>query len=422
MMSKILKSFWIILDNLPRLKESIYKFYAWRIFEIVPWFKKIIYKFYDKFWYLELSIDSKNQDLSKNLPNEFTIDIKRLNYYIDYKIYLKNKNLNIDKNWDNSSNLNKIEESNEFILLKEHFLNKKKWKEIDLYHILNDQLTQYKKIIENSGGNQFVELLNSLDKLYQNFNLEKIKTKIKVGIGSRGEFILIEGIFYVSLLRILDENIIPIVVIVRHPQWIKFCNEFLKFQAIHGEVYQPLIHPDLNLKTAYYSDERFKTIKDSVKIKTGNVLDIGANLGFFCHSFEDLGFNCYAVEVRSSNVYFMKKLRDIEGKKFKIMNKSIFDLKIEKEFEIVIALNIFHHFLREKKLYTELIEFLKKLKMKTMFFQPHNPDEKIMQNSYVNYNNREFVDFIIRFSCLNKAILLNEKVDSRNRPIYKLIK
>ena len=60
--------------------------------------------------------------------------------------------------------------------------------------------------------------------------------------------------------------------------------------------------------------------------------------------------------------------------------------------------------------------------MKTMFFQPHNPDEKIMQNSYVNYNNREFVDFIIRFSCLNKAILLNEKVDSRNRPIYKLIK
>ena len=209
MMSKILKSFWIILDNLPRLKESIYKFYAWRIFEIVPWFKKIIYKFYDKFWYLELSIDSKNQDLSKNLPNEFTIDIKRLNYYIDYKIYLKNKNLNIDKNWDNSSNLNKIEESNEFILLKEHFLNKKKWKEIDLYHILNDQLTQYKKIIENSGGNQFVELLNSLDKLYQNFNLEKIKTKIKVGIGSRGEFILIEGIFYVSLLRILDENIIP---------------------------------------------------------------------------------------------------------------------------------------------------------------------------------------------------------------------
>ena len=168
MMSKILKSFWIILDNLPRLKESIYKFYAWRIFEIVPWFKKIIYKFYDKFWYLELSIDSKNQDLSKNLPNEFTIDIKRLNYYIDYKIYLKNKNLNIDKNWDNSSNLNKIEESNEFILLKEHFLNKKKWKEIDLYHILNDQLTQYKKIIENSGGNQFVELLNSLDKLLAN--------------------------------------------------------------------------------------------------------------------------------------------------------------------------------------------------------------------------------------------------------------
>ena len=422
MINKILKILWITLGKIPRLKQYIYKFYAWRIFEIIPTLKKLIYKLYDKFWYLELSVDIKDQSLSNKFPNELIIDIGRLKNYLDYNSYLKNKNLFLDENWDNSNNLKKIIESLEYIFLNEHFLNKKKWEEIDFYRTLSDNETQQKNLKDKSDKNQFFELLNSLDELYLNLNLEKIKNKIHVGIGRNGEFILIEGLFHFSLLQILNQKNIPIKVVVRHPQWIKFCNEFLKFQTIHGEIYQPLIHPDLNLKTAYYSDERFKIIKDNLNIKKGSVLDIGANLGFFCHNLEDLGFNCYAVEVRPSNVYFMKKLRDIEDKKFKIINKSIFDLKITKEFDIVIALNIFHHFIREKKLYLELIDFLKKLKMKTMFFQPHNPNEIIMQNAYVNYSNREFVDFIIKFSCLSKAILLNEKVDGRDRPIYKIIK
>ena len=118
----------------------------------------------------------------------------------------------------------------------------------------------------------------------------------------------------------------------------------------------------------------------------------------------------------------MRKLRDIEGKKFKIINKSIFEMKNLGEFDIVIALNIFHHFLREKKLYFKLIKFLKSLKIEVMFFQPHDPKEEIMQSAYINYDNRQFVDFIIKFSCLNKFLLLNEKVDGRNRLIYKLIK
>ncbi|MFX0039512.1 MAG: class I SAM-dependent methyltransferase [Promethearchaeota archaeon] len=422
MINKILEILWTIINKIPRIKQSIYKFYAWRIFEIIPTLKKLIYKLYDKFWYLELSFDINDQNLSDTFPNELIIDITRLKYYLDYNSYKKNKNLFLDENWDNINNLKKIAKSNEYILLNEHFLNEKRWEEIEFYKILIDNETHKKYEIDDTGKNQFLELLDSLDKLYHNFNLEKIKNKIQVAIGRNGEFILIEGIFYFSLLYILKEKNIPIQIVVRHSQWKKFCNEFLKFQAIHGEVYQPLIHPDLNLKTAYYSDKRFEIIKNNLDIKNGTVLDIGANLGFFCHNLEDLGFDCYAVEVRPSNVYFMKKLRDIESKRFKIINKSIFDLKITKEFDIIIALNIFHHFIREKKLYFELIDFLKKLKTKIMFFQPHNPNEKIMQNAYVNYTNSEFVDFIIKFSCLNKAILLNEKVDGRDRPIYKIFK
>ena len=420
MLSKILKSFLNFLKQFPRLRKSLNKFYAWRIFEIVPRLKKIIYKFYDKFWYLELTIDVDEDNLSNILQNNLEIDIDRLKYYVNYSI---DRNFNIEKKGNIYNNLEKINGLNHIAFLKEHFLDKKDWKEISLYNIFIDQIIQHEEKFDYSDVDQFTELLNSLDELYYNFDLKKVKNKIRVGIGSRGEFILFEGIFFLSLLRILDITTVSIEIIARHPQWTKFCNEFLKFKSIHGSIYQPLIHPDLNFKSfESNSEERFKIMKDNLNKHTGSMLDIGANLGFFCHKFEDLGFNCHAVEIRPSNIYFMKKLRDIEGKKFKIINKSIFDLKDSKEFDVVIALNIFHHFLREKKLYFKLIEFLKNLKVKVLFFQPHDPNEEIMHNAYINYNNRHFVDFIIKFSSLNKSLLLNEKVDNRNRPIYKLTK
>ncbi|MHA2337853.1 MAG: methyltransferase domain-containing protein [Candidatus Hodarchaeales archaeon] len=409
MLNKIIGIFWKLLKKPPRLKEALSRFYAWRIFEIVPTLKKIIYKLYDKFWYLELYLDSNEQNITKILQNNLEIDIKRLNHYVKYPVYSINRNLRLEKDWDASSNLEKINESNQFRIIKKHFLEKVDWKEIDLYHKFNvDQLTK---------------VFSTLDELFHNFDLDKVKSKIRVGIGSKGEFLLIEGLFYLSLLKILEINTIPIEIIIRHPQWTKFCNEFLKFKSIHGGIYQPLIHPDLNIETYdSNSEERFKIIKDNLDKNRGSLLDIGANLGFFCHKFEDIGFNCYAVEIRPSNVYFMKKLRDIEGKEFKIINKSIFELKDSKQFEVVIALNIFHHFLREKELYFKLIEFLKNLKVNVLFFQPHDPNEDIMRNAYINYNNRQFVDFLIKFSCLNRFVLLNEKVDGKNRPIYKLIK
>ena len=90
------------------------------------------------------------------------------------------------------------------------------------------------------------------------------------------------------------------------------------------------------------------------------------------------------------------------SKKYKIINKSIFELKEKLDFDIVLDLNIFHHFLIEKELYQNLIVFLGRLKLNTIYFQPHDPSKKIMRNAYVNYDNEQFVRFIIKHSCLNK--------------------
>ena len=88
----------------------------------------------------------------------------------------------------------------------------------------------------------------------------------------------------------------------------------------------------------------------------------------------------------------------------------------------MLALNIFHHFLREKELYFKLIKFLKNLNVKEMYFQPHDPNETLMANAYVNYDSHQFVDFILKNSCLNNFEIVVEKIGIKNRPIFKLLK
>ena len=411
---------WKFLERNPYLKKRLFRFYAWRIFEIIPFFKRIIYQIYDKFWYLELLVDIDKFDISSYQNNNYTIASQRLKHFSYIKTVHKLNELR--NNWDLPNQLTRIEDSDEFHLLLEHFTKNKDWKETKSYSKIVGDFSNNKLVDGYNDEIEFLNVLYKLDEIYKSSKssktLELIK-KIKVGIGRNGDYIIFKGLLTFLLLKILHQEKIPIEIIIRHPLWTKFSKEFLRFQYLHGEIYQPLIHPDLTLKSSY-TDERYKIIKGNLTFKNGTLLDIGANLGFFCHKFEELGFECYAVEIRPSNVYFMKKLRDIEKKKFTIINKSIFDYKDKFDFDIILALNIFHHFLREKDLYHKLIKFLGNLKIREMYFQPHDPKEKIMKNAYKNYNNEQFVNFIIKNSCLNNFKQINDISDGRTRPIFKI--
>ncbi|MHA1106988.1 MAG: class I SAM-dependent methyltransferase, partial [Promethearchaeota archaeon] len=418
MKNQIISILWNIFNKIPNLKERLFRFYAWKIFEKVPKLKDLIYKIYDRFWFLELLIDNVQFNPLDLQKNNYKLDLGRINSVVNN--YQANDISKLPNDWDFVSNLTRIEDTSEFQLIKKHFTDNADWKEINEYEYFRNILSNNKKILNCSNEQEFTIYLKKLDDLHQKLIKDKLTSlnySYKVGVGRIGEFVLLDDIFQISIFKIIGMNKIPIEVVLRHPLWIKFSSEFLKFQSVHGELYQPLIHPDLGFKSSH-TDERFYAIQNALTFKNGTLLDIGANLAYFCHKFEDLGFDCSAVEIRPSNVHFMKKLREIERKKFKIINKSIFDLN-EKRFDVVLALNIFHHFLREKGLYLKLIEFLRNLDMKIMYFQPHDPNEKVMQNAYHNYNNKQFVEFIIKNSCLNEYELINKKSDSANRPIYK---
>lgn len=422
MKNQIISIIWNIFNKIPNLKERLFRFYAWKIFEKVPKLKDLIYKIYDRFWFLELLIDNDQFNPLDLQTNNYELDLGKINFVVNN--YQANDMSKLPNEWDLVPNITRIEDTNEFQLIKKHFTDNVDWKEINEYKYFRNILSNNQKILNCSNEQEFITYLKSLDDSFQKLMRDEstsVHYGFKVGVGRFGEFMLLDEIFLISLFIIISIKKIPIEVVLRHPLWIKFSSEFLRFQSVHGELYQPLIHPDLRFESSY-TDQRFLIILENLAITNGALLDIGANLAYFCHKFEDLGFDCYAVEIRPSNVHYMKKLRDIEGKKFKIINKSIFDLNLKLDFDIVLALNIFHHFLREKELYQNLIEFLGRLKLKTMYFQPHDPSEKIMRNAYVNYDNEQFVRFIIKYSCLNKFELINKQSDGRNRPIYKIFK
>ena len=96
-----------------------------------------------------------------------------------------------------------------------------------------------------------------------------------------------------------------------------------------------------------------------------------------------------------------------------IIPKSIFEIETKK-YDIVLALSIFHHFLKSKNTYNKLTKFLGELDIKIMFFEPHKFNEPQMKNAYINYNEPDFINYVLENSCLNKYKLLGKLQNGRS--------
>jgi hypothetical protein len=59
-------------------------------------------------------------------------------------------------------------------------------------------------------------------------------------------------------------------------------------QQPNHALYAPLLHPDLAWIPAHRGHERFELIQQALLSAGGTMLDIGCNLGYFCHRFENL--------------------------------------------------------------------------------------------------------------------------------------
>ena len=267
-----------------------------------------------------------------------------------------------------------------------------------------------------------------LDRIYEDMRLNGFKRsnnedEITVNIGRYGDLLFNNGRHRLVFAKLLKLKKIPVKITERHAKWVEFKNEISDYtnRTSNGKTYAPLTHIDLASIPAQHGEQRFNLIREHLACQKGSMLDIGANWGYFCHKFEDLGFECYSIENNPANLHFLNKLKRAENKKFTIVSESAFSFitkNRDRIFDVTLALAIFHHFIKTEEPHALLVELLRNLKTREMFFQPHLVGEDQMRNAYKNYPPEEFVMFIIRHSCLSKYELIGKVEDGR--PIYKI--
>jgi SAM-dependent methyltransferase len=342
-------------------------------------------------------------------------------------------------NWDVSNY--KFTDLDAYRAFRERIEKGAEWRDTDFYKNILTRIESGQHIWNLKNSADLDKRCEYFDWLYKKIKNEGYKInrsnrykntdfdEITVNIGRNGEYLFQDGRHRLSIAKILGIAYVPVMVSVRHKKWLefrKFIISYAESLTLGGKLYQPIVHPDLSdipFDSQSHDYHRLMvTIAKHIEKKRGIMLDIGANLGFFCHKFEDLGYRCYAVENDPATFSIMEKVRIAENKKFKAINASIFDLDCIKDmhFDVVLALNIFHHFLKRKTLYNNLINLLENLKMDNMLFEPHLPHEAQMSDAFVNYSQIEFVDFIMKHTSFTKSEVIYSANNGRH--VYLLSK
>ena len=181
------------------------------------------------------------------------------------------------------------------------------------------------------------------------------------------------------------------------------------------------MHPDLAYIPSEQScAERLEILKNSINSTQGCLLELGANIGYFTINFENEGFDCIAIENSPAYLFCLRGLKKSLQKKFTIIDKSFLESKEihETSFDIVLALNLFHHFLRREDDFNKLNMFLENLRCNEMYFESHNFDDPQLKNAYINMREDEFADYVrIKLRLSNYETIGSA---SDGRPLYKI--
>lgn len=321
----------------------------------------------------------------------------------------------------------------------EHYRHGMDWLNTDYYRRMLSKINNDYTVYGCSTQSQLNSRFDEFDTLYIDIKNGKYRTQcelqqdnispqqygtndeIRVHIGRDGDYLFCDGRHRLCIAKILELDKVPVKVSRRHKKWVDFRKEILEYaKGNNGKIYQPILHPDLADIPSGHNDKRWQLMRNHIQGMNGRVLDIGANWGYFSQCFESLGFDCIAVEIMPRDAYFLRKLKRAQNRKFQIIDKSILDYSGTLDFTIVLALNIFHHFLKTEALYNQLSEFLSRLNCQIMFFQPHLASEPQMKNAFRNYDENEYVKFIQKNTGLETAHFLGKDDDGRS--LYKLQK
>lgn len=249
--------------------------------------------------------------------------------------------------------------------------------------------------------------------------------EIIINISRDGLPLFQDGRHRLAIARVLNIMEIPVQIFVRHLEWQTFRKFMMRMAkgtggaAKRGFLYQPPIHFDLSgIPYAHGCEDRWAAIADYLPEEKGLALDIGCNLGYFCHGLERKGFSPIGVEYQTDIAYSAMKIAHAEKMKFQIIAGDIFsdDTKAkigDSEYAVVLAVNIFHHFMKTEAGFKQLERFMKRLRCRTMFFEPHHPDDPQMHGGYMNPTPAEFAEMIGEWGRFQAVLPIYTAADGR---------
>ena len=339
----------------------------------------------------------------------------------------------IGGDWDQVER--KFEDSDVYVAFKQVLVEGGDWTETAFYRHALDRISSGETLWGCADENDLMQRCKGFERLYESMRNTEYKSQLElllsrprpsdlvevaVSIGRYGDLLLSNGAPRLAIAKLLGVKRIPVKIAVRHRGWMTLRVGLLQYaKTLGGVLYQRLTHPDLmDIPAAHECEDRYSMIRRSMSAREGCLLDIGSNFGYFCHRFEDDGFECYAVENFKETFYWLKKLRRAENRRFKIVTDSILEWRQvnETHFDVVLALNVFYRFLRTKELYEKLIALLKNLQMGELFFETPNIEET--EEGYRRYSPSDFVALITQVSRLKRAELIGEAPDGRQ--LYRL--
>lgn len=311
-----------------------------------------------------------------------------------------------------------------------HFRINRPWSDTDFYNNTMKKITAGTQPFGCSTADEFTKLLHELETIFihtepfspsspRDIQTENSTLDIKCVINEKGQLILADDGLQLAIAKIKKLDSVPVRVIWRHAEWISFREDICRnLSKTNGRTYQPLLHPDLKDLPSLHDERRYELISSHLPAKEGHLLDLGANWGYFSQKFELEGFQCTACEISPSHVYFMRKLRDAASNNFSIHTKSFLTKPPKGNFDVVLALNIFHHFLKTERSFHDLKYFLNQLNAKCMFFEPNIANSKQMTTAYRDFSPEEFVQFVLDNTSFTTAQFID--CAEGNRPLYLL--
>jgi hypothetical protein len=338
------------------------------------------------------------------------------------RVYPKKDLLNhgggeLDGDWDRPWKV-PFEELDVHQALRHRFIEGGAWETTGYYERIVGEIKAGKKKWGCKTEAEFRQRCAGLDELFMRMTADGYRTQgelktdrpadeVRVAVRRDGRLLFVDGRHRLSIARLLGLERIPVRIVARHSRWLAIKEEIEQYAEAHrGRIYQQIDHPDLVEIPAGHRTARIELIKGALTdYEAGGkrLLDIGGHWGYMCQQLQPLGFQCTVVEANARSVTMARRLAVALETPYDVWRGSIFDFPEPEQFEVVLGLSIFHHFLKTEEAYLQLVALLRRLSAELIFFEAHKHDPPgQMEGAYRNYPQEEFAEFVAMHAGMNR--------------------